>query len=68
MYDDDDDDDDDLAEKTEKNAFGVTHSYALDSGFILQEAFLMGKSASLMFYSETADIDNSDLYEVRYSN
>jgi hypothetical protein len=64
----DDDDDDDLAEKTEKNAYGVNHNYALNPGLILQEAFLRGKSASLMFYSETTDIDRSDSYEVRYSN
>ena len=66
--DDDDDDDDDLAERTEMNAFGVNHSYALKSEFVLQEAFLMGKSASLMCYSETADIHNLAHYEVRHSN
>lgn len=64
----DDDDDDDLTERTEMNAFGVNHSYALNSEFVLQEAFLMGKSASLMCYSETANIDNLDPYEVRYSS
>lgn len=60
-----DDDDCDLAEKTESNAFKENVGPSLNTRSILQEAFLMGKSASLMYYSRTADTNILDPYEVQ---